>query len=136
MKTEDKALQKVRQIIYALLWLGLTVFAFRKVNKGLDLWDTGYNLANFQWMGTEHMDNMWLFSTYLSNVIGHLFSLLPGGKTLLGMNIYTTGVTVLLMFSVGYFLSRYMKIPQLVIIAGEFVALNLCWAPSAILMTI
>lgn len=133
MKTEDKALQKVRQIIYALLWLGLAVFAFRKVNKGLDLWDTGYNLANFQWMGTEHMDNMWLFSTYLSNVIGHLFSLLPGGKTLLGMNIYTTGVTVLLMVSVGYFLSRYMKIPQLVIIAGEFIALNLCWAPSAIL---
>lgn len=33
------------------------------------------------------MDNMWLFSTYLSNAIGHLFSLLPGDKTLLGMNI-------------------------------------------------
>lgn len=97
MKTKEKVLKRVKQIIYGILWIGLIFFAFRKVNKGLDLWDTGYNLANFQWMGTEHMDNMWLFSTYLSNAVGHIFSLLPGGKTLLGMNIYTTGVTVLLM---------------------------------------
>lgn len=133
MKTKEKVLKRVKQIIYGILWLGLIFFAFRKVNKGLDLWDTGYNLANFQWMGTEHMDNMWLFSTYLSNAVGHIFSLLPGGKTLLGMNIYTTGVTALLMILSSCFLVRYMKIPMALVVAGEFVALNLCWAPSAIL---
>ena len=133
MKTKEKVLKRVKQIIYGILWLGLIFFAFRKVNKGLDLWDTGYNLANFQWMGTEHMDNMWLFSTYLSNTVGHIFSLLPGGKTLLGMNIYTTGVTALLMILSSCFLVRYMKIPMVLVVAGEFVALNLCWAPSAIL---
>lgn len=58
MKTKDKTQKRVQQIICGILWLGLIFFAFRKVNKGLDLWDTGYNLANFQWMGTEHMDNM------------------------------------------------------------------------------
>lgn len=133
MKTKEKVLKRVKQIIYGILWIGLIFFAFRKVNKGLDLWDTGYNLANFQWMGTEHMDNMWLFSTYLSNTVGHIFSLLPGGKTLLGMNIYTTGVTALLMILSSCFLVRYMKIPMALVVAGEFVALNLCWAPSAIL---
>lgn len=76
---------------------------------------------------------MWMFSTYLSNAVGHIFSLLPGGKTLLGMNIYTTGVTVLLMILSSCFLVRYMKIPMVLVVAGEFVALNLCWAPSAIL---
>lgn len=133
MKTKDKTQKRVQQIICGILWIGLIFFAFRKVNKGLDLWDTGYNLANFQWMGTEHMDNMWLFSTYLSNAVGHIFSLLPGGKTLLGMNIYTTGVTALLMILSSCFLVRYMKIPMALVVAGEFVALNLCWAPSAIL---
>lgn len=133
MKTKEKVLKRVKQIIYGILWIGLIFFAFRKVNKGLDLWDTGYNLANFQWMGTEHMDNMWLFSTYLSNAVGHIFSLLPGGKTLLGMNIYTTGVTALLMILSSCFLVRYMKIPMALVVAGEFVALNLCWAPSSIL---
>lgn len=133
MKTKEKVLKRVKQIIYGILWIGLIFFTFRKVNKGLDLWDTGYNLANFQWMGTEHMDNMWLFSTYLSNAVGHIFSLLPGGKMLLGMNIYTTGVTALLMILSSCFLVRYMKIPMALVVAGEFVALNLCWAPSAIL---
>ena len=76
---------------------------------------------------------MWMFSTYLSNAVGHIFSLLPGGKTLLGMSIYTTGVTVLLMILSSCFLVRYMKIPMALVVAGEFVALNLCWAPSAIL---
>lgn len=133
METKGKILKRVEKIIYGILWLGLVLFAFRKVNKGLDLWDTGYNLANFQWMGPEHMDGMWLFSTYLSNAVGHAFSLLPGGKTLLWMNIYTTGVTVLLMILISSFLVRYMKIPMGLVMAGEFVALNLCWAPSAIL---
>ena len=79
------------------------------------------------------MDKMWLFSTYLSNVIGHFFTLLPGGKTLLGMNIYTTCVTALLIIMSACFLVRYMKIPPVLVIIGQFVALNVCWAPSAIL---
>ena len=56
---------------------------------GMDLWDIGYNYANFRYMGLEHMDSMWLFSTYLSTATGHALSLLPWGNTLLGMNLYT-----------------------------------------------
>jgi hypothetical protein len=54
-----------------LPWLILLIYPLRHVNWGLDLWDTGYNYANFQYMGTEHMDSMWLFSTYLANVTGN-----------------------------------------------------------------
>ena len=48
MKAKEKVLKRVKQIISGIVWIGLIFFAFRKVNKGLDLWDTGYNLANFQ----------------------------------------------------------------------------------------
>ena len=44
------------------------------VQWGLDLADTGYNYANYTYMGTEHMDPMWLFSTWLSNGAGHLLT--------------------------------------------------------------
>ena len=133
VRIEEKKLSKIKKILDIVLWIGLLGFAFRKVNQGVDLWDTGYNLANFQWMGTRHMDNMWLFSTYFSNVVGHFFTLLPGGKTLLGMNIYTTFLTVLLIIMASIFLVKYMNIPRILVIIGEFVALNVCWAPSAIL---
>ena len=133
MGIKEKNLKRMKNILYLVLWVCLGFHIYRKVNQGIDLWDTGYNLANFQWMGTVHMDKMWLFSTYLSNVIGHFFTLLPGGKTLLGMNIYTTCITALLVVLSACFLARYMKVPRLLIIIGQFVALNVCWAPSAIL---
>ena len=50
--------------------LAIVILAFyplRHIQLGLDFWDTGYNYANFQYMGTKHMDSMWLFSTYLTN---------------------------------------------------------------------
>ena len=50
----------------ACFLLILILYPFRHVNWGLDLWDTGYNYANFTYMGLEHMDSMWLFSTYLA----------------------------------------------------------------------
>lgn len=64
----------------------LVLYPLRHIAWGLDLWDTGYGYANFEYMGTRHMDPMWLFSTYLTTVIGHCLSLLPGAKTLIGMN--------------------------------------------------
>ena len=55
----------------------LAFYPLRHIAWGLDLWDTGYNYANFQYMGTEHMDPMWLFSTYLANSVGWLLTKLP-----------------------------------------------------------
>lgn len=62
----------------------LFLYPLRHIWIGLDLWDTGYNYANFQYMGLEHMDSMWLFSTYLATAVGHLLSFLPGAKTASG----------------------------------------------------
>ena len=90
----------------------LSFYPLRHMGWGLDLWDTGYNYANFQYMGTEHMDPMWLFSTYLANVAGSWLTGLPGADTLRGMNLYT-GLFVSVLALTGYFFcTRKLKMPR------------------------
>lgn len=111
----------------------LLLYPLRHISLGLDLTDTGYNYANFRYMGLEHMDSMWLFSTYLANVAGHFLTRLPGGHTLLFMNLYT-GLFVSISALIVYrFLTKRMGIPEVITFMGEFVAISLCWSPTAVL---
>lgn len=108
----------------------LVLYPLRHITWGLDLWDTGYGYANFEYMGTQHMDPMWLFSTYLTTAIGHFLSLLPGAKTLVGMNLYT-GLAISLLAVLGYyFCTKVLKIPALPAFLGEFTAVSFCWCPT------
>jgi len=109
----------------------LVVYSMRHVNWGLDLWDTGYSYGNFQYI--DHMDPMWLFSTYLSNIVGNILTHLPFADTLLGMNFYTT-LFVAALAVIGYFFcTRVIKTTPFITFLGEFAALNLCWCPSSVL---
>jgi hypothetical protein len=111
----------------------LFLYPLRHIRWGLDLWDTGYNYGNFVNMGLEHMDSMWLFSTYLANAVGHLMTMLPGAQGLVGMNFYT-GLTVSVLALMGYFFcTRNLGIPQGIAFVGEFAAVSLCWCPTALL---
>lgn len=111
----------------------LAFYPLRHINWGLDLWDTGYNYANFQYMGVDHMDSMWLFSTYLANVAGNFLSRLPNGDSLMGMNLYT-GLSVSLLALTGFFFCvRTLKMPSWLAFLGEFLAISLCWCPTALL---
>ena len=108
----------------------LVLYPLRHISWGLDLWDTGYGYANFEYMGTQHMDPMWLFSTYLTTAVGHFFSLLPGAKTLIGMNFYT-GLSISFLAVLGYyFCVKVLKIPALLAFLGEFTAVSFCWCPT------
>lgn len=108
----------------------LVLYPLRHIAWGLDLWDTGYGYANFEYMGTEHMDPMWLFSTYLTTAIGHFLGLLPGAKTLIGMNFYT-GLSISLLAVLGYyFCTKVLKIPAGLVFLGEFTAVSFCWCPT------
>lgn len=116
-------------------WLFLIIlllYPFRHVNIGLDFWDTGYNYANFIY-GFDHMDPMWFFSTYLANVVGHFFSLLPFGDTLIGLNVYTASTISLAALVSYFFLRRTLQIPSVLAFLGLFLTINLCWCPTALL---
>lgn len=123
----------LRNILENIFVIVLAFYPLRHINWGLDLWDTGYNYANFQYMGTDHMDSMWLFSTYLSNVVGNFLSRLGGGGTLSGMNVYTGLFVSLLALTGFFFCTRVLKMPAWVAFLGEFLALSLCWCPTALL---
>lgn len=121
-----------RVIIAECLFLAVfLLFPLRHVTWGLDLYDTGYNYGNYRYVGAEYMGSMWLFSTYLTNIVGHLFTLLPGGKTLLGLGIYT-GLSITLLASMGYwFCTRKLGMNRLLTFVGELAAMCMCWCPTA-----
>lgn len=111
----------------------LAFYPLRHIAWGIDLQDTGYNYANFQYIGTEHMDPMWLFSTYLANVVGNWLTKLPNGNTLMGMNLYT-GLFVSLLALAGYFFcTRKLGMPKPIVFVGEMTAVSMCWCPTAVL---
>ncbi|MCM1186052.1 MAG: hypothetical protein NC251_03215 [Lachnoclostridium sp.] len=121
---------RVTELLFLLV---LALYPLRHIHWGLDFWDTGYNYANFQYMGLEHMDSMWLFSTYLANAVGRFFTVLPFGDSLLGMNFYT-GLFVSALAIGGYlFCTRKLAMPPWIAFLGEIAAVSLCWCPTALL---
>lgn len=119
-----------KEILFGIIML---LYPLRHINIGLDLWDTGYNYANFTYMGFEHMDSMWLFSTYLANFVGHIITHLPGADNLIGMNLYTGLFVSFLAIAGYYFITRILHASKWIAFVGEFVAISLCWCPTALL---
>lgn len=125
---KKKSLISYLPYIYPVI---LFLYPLRHIRVGLEWNDTGYNYANFAYM--DRMDEMWLFSTYLGNVYGNFLTHLPFGNTMIGMNVYT-GLLVSIMAVAGYwFCTKLINIPKGIVFLGEFLAISLCWCPTALL---
>ncbi len=107
----------------------LLLLPLRHITQGIDISDTGYNLACFRWFG--ELDGMWVYVTYLANCVGHLFTKLPFGHTMLGMNLYCSLVVSAIALCAWYFLKN--RLPWGYVLAGEILAILLCWCPHVIL---
>ena len=123
--------EKYKKILYVFFPLVLLLYPLRHMFVGVEWWDTGYNYANFVFM--DRMDPMWLFSTYLGTALGHMFTLLPFGRTMVGLNIYT-GLLVSVLALLGYyFFVRVVGISRWIAFWGEILAISFCWCPTALL---
>lgn len=130
MKGPAKIYDKYKNLIENLLFpMALFLYPFIGVCQGLDVVDSTYSLANFQYFG--EMDGTWMVATYLANVWGNLLMHLPFGGTIIGMNCYTVPVQSA-MALMAYFALR-KRMPPLLLFLGEMIALGLCWSPSTIL---
>lgn len=109
----------------------LLLYPLRHIRVGAEWCDTGYNYGNFTYM--DHMDPMWLLSTYLGNALGRLFTLLPGGDTMLGLNVYTGLIVSLLALGGYFFFTRKVGLPRTLTFWGEMIAVSFCWCPTALL---
>ena len=107
----------------------LVFYPLIHINQGLDVSDTTYSLANFEFFAS--MDGTWMVATFLSNVVGNLMMHLPSGDTLAGMYFYTALVQSVIALTVYMILRK--KIPAPLVFVGEWIALGLCWCPSTIL---
>lgn len=120
----------IENILFPLI---LVLYPLVKINQGIDVADTTYSLANFQYFGS--MDGTWMVATFLANAVGSLFMRLPFGGTLMGMYFYTALVQSLTALVVYEALRRRLsvRIPAALVFGGELIALGLCWCPSTIL---
>lgn len=122
--------RKYRNYIEDGLFIVILVFyPLLKINQGLDVADTSYSLANFQYFPSAK--GTWMVATYLANAAGWFLMQLPKGDTLIGMYFYT-GLIVSFTALLFYFVLR-KRIPAWIVFAGEMLALNLCWAPTTVL---
>ena len=104
----------------------LLLYPLLTINQGLDVADTTYSLANFQYFGS--VEGTWMVATFLANVAGWLFIHLPFGGTMIGMYFYTSLVQSAVALMVYFALRK--RIPTPLLFLGEFIALGLCWCPS------
>lgn len=123
--------QRINRILQIVFPIFLFFYPLRNICVGVGWTDTGYNYGNFVYM--EHMDSMWLFSTYLANTLGNFFTQLPWGDTMLGLNVYTTLFISLLAVGGYFFFIKVVKLPLIFAFLGEFIAINLCWCPTALI---
>lgn len=113
-------------ILYALV---LIAYPLVRAGQGLYVGDTTYSPANFAFH--ESMSGTWTVATYLANALGSALMHLPGGDTLLGLNILTSLLVSLTALLPLLLLNRDIRIH--IIFAGEILALGLCWCPTTIL---
>lgn len=130
---EMKLQKRLLRILYIASFFGLAIYSLRHVGLGVDLWDGGYNYANSRYHDLEHMDSMWYFATWLAGAAGHFLTKLPGGGTMLGMNVYTSLLAgAMAMASYGFCVKK-LRFPPWLVFGAELTALSLCWAPSGAL---
>ena len=127
----DKFCGKKDKIINIAMIAVLFLYPLRHIFHGVDLWDTGYNYANFTYM--ENMDSMWYFSTFLANIVGNVLTKLPFGDTYVGLNLYT-GLSVSVLALLGFwFAVKVVGVPRWVAFWGGFLAICFSWCPTALL---
>ena len=116
----------IEKILFPVL---LAVYPLLRINQGIDVSDTTYSLANFQYFTS--MNGTWTVATFLSNLVGNLMMHLPFGNTMMGMYFYTAliqSTTALVAYGV-----MCRKMPAPLVFIGEWIALGLCWCPSTII---
>ena len=106
----------------------LVIYAFLGVNRGIDITDVGYNLGNYRYL--SELDGMWFYSTFLANIIVAVFTHLPFGSHMLGMEVYCCILKALFSLWAYRFFVKEAKVSRESAFLGMFISLSLCWAPQ------
>ncbi|MCR5501815.1 MAG: hypothetical protein K6F53_02270 [Lachnospiraceae bacterium] len=112
-------------ILFPLLLIAFPLF---KAGRGIDLADTGYSLGNYMTFGGC---TSWEKLTFLSGLLGKVFTMFPFGGTLPGMRVYAgLMIGALAVLAYRFFLT---KMPAWLAFLSLLAAEGFLWAPSVIL---
>lgn len=125
---DNKIWSRAVSIVFPMI---LVLFSLIHIGEGITATDTGYNYGNFIFM--DGLDNMWKFPTYLANAVGALFTCLPFGTTMMGLNFYTSLFKVFTALGVYFICVKVCKMRKETAFLGEMIALGFCWCPTALL---
>lgn len=128
MVFDNRIWKKISSFLFPVF---LILFSMMHIGEGITVTDTGYNYGNY--VAFDSLDDMWKFSTYLSGAIGALFTKLPLGQTMLGLNFYTGLFKTIAALWAYYFCIRVCKMQKEAVFLGEIIALGLCWCPTALI---
>ncbi len=123
---QNKTVNRIEKYLIPII-LGLMPLV--NFNQGVDYIDSMYSPGNFVFF--KQMKGTWVVATFLANAIGHLFTLLPGGGTYVGIRLYT-GLVISAIALIAYFTLR-KRMPWYIAAVGETIAICLCWCPTTIL---
>ena len=121
-------MKKICKADYVLAGV-LFLLPFLHVSMGVNITDQGYNLANFELF--PHMNQTWMISTLAANLVGKLFTWLPFGHYMLGMNIYCT--LLLSILAVVLYNVLRKDFSNYAVFCGLLIALCFSWAPKVTL---
>ena len=121
-------MKKTGRIDYVLAGI-LFLLPFLHVYMGVNISDQGYNLANFERF--PHMNQTWMISTLAANIVGKVFTWLPFGHYILGMNIYCT--LLLSVFTVVMYNTLRKDFSNYAVFGGLLIAVCFSWAPKVTL---
>lgn len=129
VKKLESFLQSHKKVFLCICTAVLVLLPFLHVNSGVEYTDTGYSLGNYE--NFANAEGTWALATFLANVTGWLFTKLPFGHTMLGMQVYCNALfAVLLVFC---FLKLKEYFPARYVFIGEVIAWALSWCPRVIL---
>lgn len=109
----------------------IILMSFFRINRGIDISDSTYSVTNYLFL--DRLDSMWYYSTFYANLLGGLLIKLPFGKTLLGINFYSSLFKCALGLLAYYFSIYKVKLNYCISFILSFVSVSLCWCPSTIL---
>jgi len=121
-------MKKICKTDYVLAGI-LFLLPFLNVSMGVNVTDQGYNLANFELF--PHMNQTWMISTLAANLVGKIFTWLPFGHYMLGMNIYCT--LLLSAFTVVMYNILKKDFSKYAVFCGLLIAVCFSWAPKVTL---
>lgn len=122
-------MQSHKKLLICICTIVLAFLPFLHVNSGVEYTDTGYSLGNYE--NFAQAEGTWALATFLANVTGWLFTKLPFGHTMLGMQVYCNALLSVILLISFYELKKYF--PARYVFIGEILAWSLCWCPRVIL---